>query len=519
MAEKYISGKVHEQGMTITKELIDGLMETVRNLYLCDDIPWVIGYSGGKDSTATLQLVWLAISEIPKEQVKKQVHIINTDTMVESPVISKWVQTSLQTMNDAAVQQGLPFVTHRLTPAIDNTFWVNFLGRGYPFPRKKLRWCTDRLKIQPVNAFVKEKIAEHGEIIMVLGTRKAESARRAKTMAYYEKKRVRELLSPNQSMVNELVFSPLEDWNDNDVWAFLMQYKNPWGYSNKELLTLYKGATADNECPMMVEKGLPSCGKSRFGCWVCTMVAQDKSMEAMISNDEEKAWMTPLLEFRNKFGDEEHDRERRSFRKMAGHLEGSYKQLHHGPYKKEIREGWLRELLEIQKEINENGPREYVNLELITIPELRNIRRIWVLDKHEFDDSLPRIYQEVTGKKFDDPEWIAPEAFKSEEWDILKEVVEELYSDEELAFEMVYSLIDIENHSNSLNQRKGVSDSLERCIQKTFYKNEEDATEFYLSQISRKKELGGKYNEKVLDSSYDVLLEDEENVVDEDCDE
>ena len=107
---------------------------------------------------------------------------------------------------------------------------------------------------------------------MVIGTRKAESARRAKTMAYYEKKRVRELLSPNQSMVNELVFSPLEDWNDNDVWVFLMQYKNPWGYSNKDLLTLYRGATADNECPMMVEKGLPSCGKSRFGCWVCTMV-------------------------------------------------------------------------------------------------------------------------------------------------------------------------------------------------------------------------------------------------------
>lgn len=519
MAEKYVSCEVNEKGMTITKEIIDGLMETVRNLYLCDDIPWVIGYSGGKDSTATLQLVWLAISKIPKEQLNKQVHIINTDTMVESPVISKWVQTSLQTMNDAAVEQGLPFVTHRLTPAMDNTFWVNFIGRGYPFPRKKLRWCTDRLKIQPVNTFVKEKIAEHGEIIMVIGTRKAESARRAKTMAYYEKKRVRELLSPNQSMVNELVFSPLEDWNDNDVWAFLMQYKNPWGYSNKDLLTLYRGATADNECPMMVEEGLPSCGKSRFGCWVCTMVARDKSMEAMISNDEEKSWMTPLLEFRNKFGAEEHDRERRSFRKMAGYLEGSYKQLHHGPYKKEVREGWLRELLEIQKEINENGPEEFVNLELITIPELKNIRRIWVLDKHEFDDSLPRIYQEVTGKIFDDPEWIAPEAFKSEEWNILKEVVEELYPNEELAFEMAYSLIDIENHSNSLNQRKGVSVSLERCIQRTFYKNEDDATEFYLNKVSRKKKLGGKYNEKALDSSYDALLEDEEDDIDEDCDE
>ena len=514
MAEKWVSCEANKQGVTINKDTIDGLMEIIRNLYLCDDIPWVIGYSGGKDSTATLQLVWLALSELPKEQVKKQVHIINTDTMVESPVISKWVQKSLKTMDEAAEEQGLPFVTHRLTPAMDNTFWVNFIGRGYPFPRKKLRWCTDRLKIQPVNTFVKEKIAEHGEIIMVIGTRKAESARRAKTMAYYEKKRVRELLSPNQSMVNELVFSPLEDWNDNDVWVFLMQYKNPWGYSNKELLTLYKGATADNECPMMVEKGLPSCGKSRFGCWVCTMVAQDKSMEAMISNDEEKAWMTPLLEFRNKFGNEELDRDRRSFRKMAGYLQGSYKQLHHGPYKKEVREEWLRDLLTIQKDINENGPEEFSDLELITLPELRNIRRIWVLEKHEFTDTLPSIYEEVMGKPFSDPEWIAPEAFKGEEWDILKEVVNELYPDEELAFEMAYSLIDIENHSNSLNKRKGVLDALEACIHRTFYKNEEDATAYYLDMVTRKKDLGGKYNEKALDNSYDDPTEEDE--IDED---
>ena len=216
----------HKSGITITKDIINGLKETIRNLYLCDDIPWVVGYSGGKDSTATLQLVWLALSELPISKLKKQVHIINTDTMVESPVIAKWVKDSLGRMDDAAQIQKLPFVTHRLTPSYDNTFWVNFLGRGYPFPRKKLRWCTDRLKIRPVNDFVKNKIAEHGEIIMVIGTRKAESARRAKTMAYYEKKRVRELLSPNQSMMNELVFSPLENWTDDDVWLFLMQYQN-----------------------------------------------------------------------------------------------------------------------------------------------------------------------------------------------------------------------------------------------------------------------------------------------------
>lgn len=510
MSEQLSSTEVNGRGVTITKEVVDGLMETVRNLYLADDIPWVIGYSGGKDSTATLQLVWLSLRELDKKQLKKPVHIINTDTLVESPVIESWVTKSLKIMDESAQKEGLPFVTHRLTPEWDNTFWVNFIGRGYPFPRKKLRWCTDRLKIQPVNNFVKNKIAEHGEIILVLGTRKAESANRAKTMAYYEKKRVRELLSPNPTLANELVFSPLAEWSDDDVWVFLMQYKNPWGYSNKELLTLYRGATADGECPLMVEKGLPSCGKSRFGCWVCTMVEKDKSMEAMIANDEEKAWMTPLLEFRNRFGDEEHDRERRSFRKMSGNLQGSYKQLHHGPYKKEIREQWLEELLEIQKDINENGPEEFENLELITIEELRNIRRIWVYDKHEFDDTLPAIYEKVIGKPFDDPDWIVNESFGKEEWDILKGVVAEKYPEEELAFEMVYSLLDTEKRSNNLNKRKGVLAELEGCIHHTFYKNEEDATKYYLDQTIRKKDLGGKYNEKVLDGKYDYL-EDEDD--------
>lgn len=485
-----------KQDVTITKDIVDGLMETIRNLYLADDIPWVIGYSGGKDSTATLQLVWLALSALPVEQRKKTVYIINTDTMVESPVIEKWVERSLKLMDESAKDHQLPFVTHRLTPSPNNTFWVNFIGRGYPFPRKKLRWCTDRLKIQPVNNFVKSAIAKYGEIIMVLGTRKAESQRRARTMAYYEKRRVRELLSPSPTMANELVFSPLEDWNDNDVWVFLMQYKNPWGYSNQELLTLYRGATADNECPMMVEKDLPSCGKSRFGCWVCTMVEKDKSMEAMIANDDEKSWMAPLLEFRNRFGDEEKDRDRRSFKKMQGYLQGSYGRLHHGPYKKEVREQWLRELLEIQHNINENGPKEFADLELITLAELRNIRRIWVFEKHEFDDSLPGIYEAVMKKSFDDSEWIGSETYGYIEWNILKETCQELFHDEELSFELLYSLIDIENQANGISQRKGILDSLENCIKHNFYMNEEDATAYYTKQLERKRSMGGRYNQK-----------------------
>ena len=319
----------------ITKENIDGLITTIQNLYLSDDIPWMIGYSGGKDSTATVQLVWMAIERLPAEMRKKPIHIMNTDTLVESPIVSQWVKKSLEQMKVVGKEKDMPFVPEQLTPDFNNTFWVNLIGRGYPFPRKKYRWCTDRLKIQPVNNFIRNKIAEHGEVILVLGTRKQESARRNRTMVNLEKKRVRELLSPNPTLANELVFSPLENWSDDDVWVFLMQYKNPWGYSNVDLLTMYRGASADNECPLMVDKSLPSCGKSRFGCWVCTMVEKDKSMEAMIANDEEKEWMTPLLEFRNKFGDENGDRERRSFRRMNGQIQGSHGKLFHGPYKKE----------------------------------------------------------------------------------------------------------------------------------------------------------------------------------------
>lgn len=483
----------------ITKEYISELVTTVQNLYLSDEIPWMIGYSGGKDSTAAVQLVWMAIAGLRADQRKKPIHVMNTDTLVESPIVSNWVSESLKKMESSARQQNLPFHPIRLIPDYNDTFWVNLLGRGYPFPRQKYRWCTDRMKIKPVNNFIKSKIAEHGEIILVLGTRKQESSRRARTMTNLEKKRVRELLSPNPTLANELVFSPLESWSDDDVWVFLMQYSNPWGYSNMDLLTLYRGATADNECPLMVSKDLPSCGKSRFGCWVCTMVEKDKSMEAMIANDEEKAWMTPLLEFRNQFGDENGDRERRSFRRMNGSISGNHGKLFHGPYKKEVRETWLRQLLEIQRNINETGPEQYRNLQLIHLEEMRAIRRIWVFDKHEFDDSLPRIYESVTGMPFNDPEWIRNESFGNSEWETLKQVCNDTFRDEELAFEMMYSLIDIENRATGINNRKGILDDLESAIRKTFYKNEEDALTFYRDNLTRSKELGGQYRKQFFD--------------------
>ena len=484
-----------QEGRAITKENIELQKEIIRQLYLSDEIPWVVGYSGGKDSTAVLQLVWIALVELPPEERTKTVHVISTDTLVESPVVAKWVELSHKRIGAAAKKAGLPIVPHRLLPFYHDTFWVNLLGKGYPYPRANFRWCTDRLKIYPANNFVHTVVAAHGEVIMVLGTRKAESIARARNMEKFEKKRVREFLSPNNTMQNELVFSPLENWMDDDVWTFLMQYKNPWGHSNRDLLTMYRGATADGECPLVMNTGTASCGKSRFGCWVCTLVEQDKSMAAMIMNDSEKAWMTPLLDFRNEIGDIEADRDRRDFRRMTGALKAYKGRLIHGPYKKNIREQWLRRLLEIQTNINRTGPEEFRNLEFITLQELQAIRRIWLEDKHEFDDTLPIIYEEATGKPYPDF-YTDSSAFKKNEWTLLEQVCDEEFTSEDLLMNMMSSLIDIELKSSDMKRRKGILKELEGQIVKCMYSDETDAEKYALDKNERRKEHGGKYDIK-----------------------
>ena len=128
---------------TLTKADVREVIDVIKNLYLADMIPWICGYSGGKDSTAVVQLVWMALAELPEENLKKKVYVISTDTLVESPVVSLWAKHSLDKMKGAAEASRLPIVPKPLTPLVDNTFWVNLIGRGYPHPRKNFRWCTD----------------------------------------------------------------------------------------------------------------------------------------------------------------------------------------------------------------------------------------------------------------------------------------------------------------------------------------------------------------------------------------
>ena len=464
----------------LSKQNVQDVLEVIKQLYLEDRIPWICGYSGGKDSTAIVQLVWMALRQIPAEKRVKTVHVICTDTMVESPVVAVWSTQSLRKMGEAAVAENLPIIPHRLTPEIKNTYWVQVIGRGYPYPRRNFRWCTDRMKIAPANQFIKEILDAESEAIMVLGSRKAESATRKAVLEGYEKKRYRAHLSPNGSFPNSYVFTPIENWTNDNVWQFLVQYENPWGHSNKELMAMYSGATADGECPLVIDTSTPSCGNSRFGCWICTLVTEDKSMNAMIKNDEEKAWMLPLLEFRNYIAtmtDHNVDRERRDFRRMTGKLTWHNGRLVHGPYTKEVREDFLRKLLELDLLIHEIGPEEIQDVPLITMDELRYIRKLWLDEKREFDDSLPRIYEEVMGKPFVDPAIKTNKYYGQAEWDLLQEVCSELYPDETLLPEMQARLLDVEAKSSTMIRRRNIKKSLEDEIKYCYYKDEEDALE------------------------------------------
>ncbi|AFZ60201.1 DNA phosphorothioation system sulfurtransferase DndC [Anabaena cylindrica FACHB-243] len=449
-------------------EYIQVLSIEIQELYCLDQIPWVVGYSGGKDSTATLQLIWNAIAELPPEKRTKPIHVITTDTGVENPYVSGWVRSSHKHIELAAQEQKIPMQPHVLEPEIADTYWVGLIGKGYPAPRRKFRWCTGRLKINPSNRFIRDVVRSNGEAIVILGIRKAESHSRATTMKKLEEKRVRERLSPNANLPNSLVYSPIEDWRTDEVWLYLMQWENPWGHSNKDLFTMYRESTADNECPLVVDTSTPSCGSSRFGCWVCTLVDRDKSLNAMIQNNDEKEWLQPIVDFRREL-DIENDREKRDFRRLRGEVQLFERNLEGGtsiepipgPYTKYWREYWLRKLLIAQKEMRQNAPENMRDITLISQAELSEIRRIWLEEKHEFDDSLPRIYEEVTGEVFKDPRPGADHTTLGiDEWEILEEICDS----DGMHLELMSKLLDTERQFKKKTRRVGIYESLEKCF-------------------------------------------------------
>ncbi|WP_317910632.1 DNA phosphorothioation system sulfurtransferase DndC [Klebsiella michiganensis] len=485
----------------LTKTIADTISH-IKNLYLSDQVPWVIGYSGGKDSTAVLQLVWYALLDLKKEnKCHKDVHVISTDTLVENPIVAMWVEKSLERMLEAKNEQGIPIHPHRLTPAVKDRFWVNLIGKGYPAPRYKFRWCTDRLKIAPSNTFINNLVDKRGEAILVLGTRKAESTTRAATMEHYENTetntRREDGLTANGTLDRVWVYPPIADWTNDDVWIYLNSVSNPWNFPNQDLMGMYQGATEGGECPLVVDKSTQSCGDSRFGCYVCTMVSEDKSMSAMIANDEEKEWMYPLLALRNEIdiNDSDHgkkldklrrDKSRRDFRRMNGtltvHVTKHGADIVPGPYIQSFRESLLEKVLQAQIAVQKMGPTEVQDLELLPLEELEEIRRIWLEEKLEVEDSLPLIYEKLMGKPYPGVRRAHHPILNKTVLDKLETFCKTNDDDEGLMYQQIRAAMAIANKHKSQLRRANLASELTESLEKGAFSSMDEAKVFALER-------------------------------------
>lgn len=447
-------------GTLLEKSTLDQVLEQIRTVYGSDNRPWVIGYSGGKDSTTALQLIWYALSKLPIEQRSKPVHVIASDTLVETPVIVGYLDKTLARVNEAAEKQRMPFRAEKVRPKIKDTFWVNLIGRGYPAPYRRFRWCTDRLKIQPANTFIEERVSQYGEVVLVLGVRKSESTTRAQVMSLHKKPG--ELLSRHTSLRNAYVYTPIEDFSTDDVWTYLLNSPSPWGNANRDLVTMYRNAQA-GECPLVVDTTTPSCGNSRFGCWTCTVVERDKSMEAMIDSGEE--WMEPLLELRDWLSattEPNRKHEFRDVRRRDGRIYvwGEDKnKIIWGPYKLDVRKDILTRLLRVQQQIRSTGPDP--QQKLISDAELHEIRRLWRTEEGDWEDAVPRIYREIVGEDLD---WIDEDAASSTSLD--SRVLAAVSADAGVPSELLRELIDLERELQGLGRRTSVYERMDRILRK-----------------------------------------------------
>ena len=370
-------------------------------------------------------------------------------------------------------------------------------------------------------------VSDAGEAILVLGMRKAESAARARSLAFHAQNSVRERLTPSASLANSLIYTPIEDWSDDDVWQFLLQVPNAWGYNNGDLMAMYRAGSEDGECPLVVDTSTPSCGNSRFGCYVCTLVDKDKSMEAMMRNDADKDWMRPMLALRNslEFRSETErrgERERRSFRRINGSLtrhqimEKRYQEtakseflpivgsegearlkilqnkqevgetyLVHGPYTQAARADILRKLLETQKIVRELGPKEATEIELISLAELQEIRRLWVNEKHEIEDLVPVIWKEVMETEYPGEAIDEDLLYDKETLDLLKAECDKEHG--ELIYELARNLLDVERQYRTHVNRRGLFAKLEATVKTCFYDDELDALNYKIKMDSIRK--------------------------------
>lgn len=365
-----------QAAMAISDEvslLWDDVVQGIRTEYLSEvqRFPWIVGFSGGKDSTLVAQGVFEALQSIPPSLRTRPVHFVSNDTLVESPLVITLLNDVTKRIEVAAKSLEFPVTVARTTPELEKTFWVLLIGKGYPSPNNSMRWCTDRLKILPTSSYIKKHISESGAAIVVLGVRRDESNSRQRSIDRRQNVRGSNL-APHSELVGALVYRPIVDLSTDDVWEILGSRYAPWGGTHRDLFQLYRDADG-GECPVVLSKDeAPGCGtsNSRFGCWTCTVIEKDKSLQGFI--DAGKHQYRPLVEFRDWLKKIRNNSEMRQAYRRNGRLTFDATGRHiPGPFTIQARKEILDKLLNVQKEFEG---------QLISQEELDLIYQHWTLE-------------------------------------------------------------------------------------------------------------------------------------------
>lgn len=434
---------------------LEELIEEIEYVYKSDKRPWVIGYSGGKDSTTVVELVYKMLLKLPENKRTKNVYIVSSDTLIENPLIKIYLSKMNDMLGKAAIRDFVPIKSAMVTPPPSNSFWANVIGRGFPTPRMNgtFRWCTDRLKINPSADYIRRVIQEENqEVVVLLGVRKAESIARKRRIEGREL--ANRLMNRHETIQDAYVYNPIVELTTDDVWDVLLKVdggKTPWGSNNNELVSLYADADS-GECPFAgIHAGgqTQSCGNSRFGCWVCTVVKEDKSLNGFIKSGHRE--LIPLAEFRKwlmSIRDIDEYREKR--RRNGTVYETKNGDMGYGPFTWEARKLILMKLLETQ---------ERMGYELITIQELEAIDEIWDDELDLSRRALVDLYREITGKSLP---W---DQYKDALIDVetMKEL-ENLSEENDVPFDLVRNILLSVYHNKNFSNKRIMKEAMGRLL-------------------------------------------------------
>ncbi len=420
-------------------KVFEDIIQEMMIVYQHDKRPWMIGYSGGKDSTLLCCLVMEMLQRLPESKINKTVYIVSSDTMVENPIVGNYMHRMSEMIGEAGA--ALKIKADIIYPQIEDTFWCKVIGLGYPTPEAPgFRWCTDRLKIHPMNKYTLDTIKNNGEVVLLLGVRKAESTYRANNIRSREIEG--KILVPHNDIENAYVYNPLTEISNEIVWEFLLKddARTPWGSDNKYLFSLYQGENLGEEQSVIGEidkEKIPVTGNSRFGCWICTMVKEDKSLKAFIDRGEE--WLIPLRDFRNWMLEMRTTPGAREYKRRNGVMyRKADGKLGEGPFTLETRKEMLRRLLQLEVD---------TGLSLITVEELKQIDMTWDSEGDLTRRCLVDIYFEVKGHRLPWDEYKMP-VFTSE---VIDEIAR-LCNENNVEFELISKLIiEIEANKNYTN--------------------------------------------------------------------